>query len=1154
MINIREQLSHIFNNEQITIFCFDYYKSVYDAFSAEIDFQTKIDLLIDYCRKHKQLDKLQIQLKNIIAPSEEPKLLQFNETIFDGLYTIKEYLGRGAQGQVYRAYDEFGEQFAVKCFYPHVVAQTGFRTRRNRELVINNRLDHNLVINIYASHKDWERDQWFKVMEYASAGSLADKLAVISPLPVAEAIELAISLCGALAHVHEFGYIHGNLKPSNILFNETVSGEQNLKLTGFGRTFQPADLKRKSFPLSLPTPGSLSYISPELLRMQNLDDWQAGQTAIDQRADIYAVGVIIYEMLTGQPPFVKGLSGPATPKEEMKLSEATSFSQVKDRRPEVLSTLNDLVMKALSIDPTERLADVNELLTQLDVALSQERDRQEKLAKLRQEVEQGFKTEDWETVTRSLNKILDLHPGDRDALQQKSIVGQKQNLKNLQSLIDQEIKAQKWTEAKKRVVEALKHFPDDEQLLEQQTRIENQLRINALLEEAKIAESEENWPKASQCYAEVLRIDASHFEAYKRLNIVNTENRITKLRQQARHLNQKGDKQKAREVWQAILDQVPGDWEAQEQIEIIDLENYYNQSKEAFNDNDWEKAIANLEKVLEIDEDYLDAADIFVEAKKKLQQIERFRKLRERFDEIEGLLNQKQYLVAWEILKTIFKDKSHQTVFTTEELFTCLFYILGCLRAAKEKWYPAKLFFTKAIEYTPDYLDVKNQLNSAKTENSLRRSYQIVRTLGSGKITQVDFAVDLNRGRRQVGLKYLTASYVSQHGTDVSTPFRRRAKRVLGLKHPNIVEIIAVEMRGVGTDREYNQEVDLPIVVMEYIDGQNLAEYLGNGQTISEREAVSFTRQLCEGLQYAHKHNIYHLDIKPSNILIQNDKVLKLTDFAHTSYGTQGYRSPEQVRRYNTLDVRSDIFSVGKVLYGLLTSKLPLEDPLDETDPAFQKIVPPLQKVVYKATRPKPEDRYQSAQEMDEALQQAEKELPRWGEFRRRISIVWHQTLTFFRVWKWVLTAIGVILTVVLIPLLIEALSAEPETPLGQARETVIELFSSPSPAHFIHEVRFRVNGNLADKSYVTDTRRLEIELQVKDTVGEIISDDDVSCQWRSIPDDRQIRENKTCNLIYRMPDDWENLQVTVQVRGSDKANVEGFLLQPIQITLQEEE
>jgi serine/threonine-protein kinase len=202
----------------------------------------------------------------------------------------------------------------------------------------------------------------------------------------------------------------------------------------------------------------------------------------------------------------------------------------------------------------------------------------------------------------------------------------------------------------------------------------------------------------------------------------------------------------------------------------------------------------------------------------------------------------------------------------------------------------------------------------------------------------------------------------------------------MALDHPNIVKVLAVEMRGVVEDK---QEVDVPVVVMEYIEGQNLAEFLRKTQGVPERQAINFTCQLCLALEYAHERGILHLDIKPSNILIQTDGLLKLTDFAHTSHGTMGYRSPEQVHRSEDLDQRADIFAAGKVLYALLTGILPSEDPLDEEDPSFQRIASPLQEVIRKATAPDPLDRYQSAREMLEALQGAEAALP----FREKIVL-----------------------------------------------------------------------------------------------------------------------------------------------------------------------
>jgi hypothetical protein len=527
--------------------------------------------------------------------------------------------------------------------------------------------------------------------------------------------------------------------------------------------------------------------------------------------------------------------------------------------------------------------------------------------------------------------------------------------------------------------------------------------------------------------------------------------------------------------------------------------------------------------------------------------------LQKLLDESEELIASRQWQTAWEKLRRIHRDKHYRSVITKEELLARVFYVLGRQCAESQKWYQAKCCFAKVLEYTPDYSDAKQQFAMARSNNRLKRNYLIKRTLGSGGTSQVDHAEDRNRGQREVSLKYLTASYVIEQGAVISRHFRRQAQRCTALDHPNNDKVYTVEMRGVIEDK---QEVDVPIVVMEYIEGQNLAEFLSRTRGIPGKQAINFARQLCRALKHAHEHGILHLDIKPSNILVRTDGLLKLTDFAHISHGTRGYRSPEQARRSADLDERADIFAAGKVLYALLTGKLPIEDPLDEEDSSFRRITTPLQTVISKATADNPEDRYQSAQEMLEALDQAEAALPPWLEVRRRVSSVWQRTIAAAKTWKGVLAFIGVLLTFIVLPVL----TAEDNTPLGMMREKVITYFSgTPTPiTRSIGETEFVVNDtiveDIAQPYYVTDTRQIRIEVRVRDIDGEPISDDEVSCDWTFDPPlpKQAIEEESGCQISYQVPESLDSPLVEVEVRGKDI--IEGTSTNIINIILQSDE
>ena len=209
--------------------------------------------------------------------------------------------------------------------------------------------------------------------------------------------------------------------------------------------------------------------------------------------------------------------------------------------------------------------------------------------------------------------------------------------------------------------------------------------------------------------------------------------------------------------------------------------------------------------------------------------------------------------------------------------------------------------------------------------------YRIVRRLGSGGMANVYLAEDEELGR-QVAIKILN----DRHASDDSfvERFRREAKNAAGLSHPNIVSIYD---RGEAEGTYY--------IAMEYLEGRSLKDRIVAEGPLPIPAAIDATRQILHALGFAHRGGVVHRDVKPHNVLLSPDgseRRYKVTDFgisrtsasqmteAGSIVGTAQYLSPEQARGA-PVDQRSDIYSVGIVLYELLTGKLPFtgETPLE---------------------------------------------------------------------------------------------------------------------------------------------------------------------------------------------------------------------------------
>jgi eukaryotic-like serine/threonine-protein kinase len=264
--------------------------------------------------------------------------------------------------------------------------------------------------------------------------------------------------------------------------------------------------------------------------------------------------------------------------------------------------------------------------------------------------------------------------------------------------------------------------------------------------------------------------------------------------------------------------------------------------------------------------------------------------------------------------------------------------------------------------------------------------YQIQRKLGAGGMADVYLAEDQELGRR-VAIKILN----DRHANDDQfiERFRREAKNAAALNHPNIVSIYD---RGNAEDTYY--------IAMEYLDGKTLKQLIISRGAAPVNVAIEYARQILSALRFAHRHGIVHRDIKPHNVLVDSEGRVKVTDFgiarAGTSQmtetgsivGTAQYLSPEQARG-GEVDQRSDLYSLGVVLYELLTGKTPFEGdtPVEIAMKHLSNAPKPpsklrsdipeeLDMVVLRALAKNPVDRYQSADEMEADLERVSRGLP----------------------------------------------------------------------------------------------------------------------------------------------------------------------------------
>ena len=252
-------------------------------------------------------------------------------------YELGPVLGQGGMAKVHQGLDrQLGRQVAIKVLAPPFDRDREFVERFQREARAAAGLSHPNIVAVFDSGSD--DGTHYIVTELVEGETLADRLRRDGPMPQAEAIAVAVDIARALAAAHERGLIHRDIKPGNVM----LLPDSRVKVVDFGiaRAAGSDTLTNTGVVL-----GSTAYLSPE----------QASGQPVDERADLYALGCVLYEMLTGRVPFSAD-----TP-------IATMYRHVNEDPPPpstfapILSELEDIVMRALEKDPKRRFASASEL-------------------------------------------------------------------------------------------------------------------------------------------------------------------------------------------------------------------------------------------------------------------------------------------------------------------------------------------------------------------------------------------------------------------------------------------------------------------------------------------------------------------------------------------------------------------------------------------------------------------------------------------------------------------------------------------------------------------------------------------------------------------------------------------------------------------------
>jgi serine/threonine-protein kinase len=259
-------------------------------------------------------------------------------------YRLDAEVSRSGMSTLFRATDlRNGRQVAVKVPHPEMEADPVLLERFRREEEIGQEIDHPGVVKTFDGE---ERSRRYMVVEWVEGRLLRAILNQERKLPVDRAVGLTLAMCDALDNLHKHGVVHRDLKPENVM----VDAQDRIKIIDFGIALKE-DARRITQVGLTPALGTPDYISPEQVK---------GQRG-DQRSDVYALGAILYEMLTGQPPFT-GPNPLAVMNERLLIDPAPA----RELNPEISPALEEILFRALARDPRRRYATAADMAWELE--------------------------------------------------------------------------------------------------------------------------------------------------------------------------------------------------------------------------------------------------------------------------------------------------------------------------------------------------------------------------------------------------------------------------------------------------------------------------------------------------------------------------------------------------------------------------------------------------------------------------------------------------------------------------------------------------------------------------------------------------------------------------------------------------------------------
>jgi serine/threonine protein kinase len=524
---------------------------------------------------------LKVDLTEIVTLGREKVLLR--------KYKIFKLLGSGALGDVYLAKDMILERkVAVKHLKSEYATDKEALKRFRREARTIAKLRHENIAVIYGLEQ--EDGQSYIIMEYAEKGTLADSLKK-GPLPTTQAISLASAVCRALAAVHSRGAFHRDIKPSNILLTKS-EGRIIPKLSDFGLSgISQSGLH-----------GTLQYASPE----------QLSEEPGNAQSDIYSLGMVLYEMLIGRPPFI----GSANEIIRAQLEEEPL--PLRDLREEIPRSLEEVVLKALSKKPGDRYQTAQEMAEDL------ERARRMALETTHEQGSTALSQGNWDEAKEKFREILDIDAHYRDAADKLKEVEKQIHLRSLYTEARQLEEKQEWSEVIQKYNQIITIDPSYENAAQRLAEAENRKQLPFLYSQANVLFTDRNWQEAAEAFQQVLARDPKYKDAASKAEEAEKQARLQTLYAEGIECLDSGELQRAIDKFEEIHHLDSG-YEAVDArlAQARKWQDLFDEGMEYRGRKGWHGAIKKFKQLLSEYPEYHIAAVLLEEAEQRLKQREK---------------------------------------------------------------------------------------------------------------------------------------------------------------------------------------------------------------------------------------------------------------------------------------------------------------------------------------------------------------------------------------------------------------------------------------------------------------------------------------------------------------------------------------------------